>query len=195
MKIFESRSLIMAAGLVLAMALTRFNHFGSSVAMPDASLAVFFLGGLFLAKFSGARWVFVALLMEAALVDYFAITMDGVSDWCVTSAYGFLAFSYGAMWYAGSWFAPRHTLTARNLLGLFTIAAVASTLAFVIANVSFFLFSGRFAEMSAYEYISRVAQYWWSYVAIALLYVACAVAIQMAYLLFKGKAHSRSHVV
>ena len=194
MKTFENRSWMIIAGLVLAMALTRFNHFGSSVALPDASLAVFFLGGLYLAKFPGARWVFAALLLEAGVIDYYAITMDGVSNWCVTSAYGFLAFAYGAMWFAGSWFAPRNTLAARNLLGLFTLVALASTLAFVISNVSFFLFSGRYAEMSAFEYSSRVAQYWGSYVAVAMLYAACAVAAQMAYLLLKGKAHSHTHV-
>ena len=195
MKIFENRSWMIIAGLLLAMALTRFNHFGSSVALPDASLAVFFLAGLYLAKFNGARWVFITLLAEAALVDYFAITIDGVSNWCVTPAYGFLAFAYGAMWFAGNWFAPRHTLTGKSLFEIFTVATAATTLAFIISNVSFFLFSGRYAEMSALEYTSRVVQYLGSYVAVALMYVACAVAAHMVVLLLKGKAHSGSHVV
>lgn len=194
MKTFENRSWMISAGLVLSMALTRFNHFGSSVALPDASLAAFFLGGLYLAKFSGARWVFVGLLAVAALVDYCAIAMDGVSNWCMTSAYGFLAFAYGAMWFAGSWFAPRLTLTTKNLLGLFTLVGVATTIAFVISNLSFFLFSGRYAEMTFLEYTSRVEQYWGSYVGVAVLYVACALAAHMVYLLIRGKAHSRSNV-
>jgi hypothetical protein len=194
MKIFENRSWMIVAGLVLAMALTRFNHFGSSVALPDASLAVFFLGGLYLAKLPAARWIFVALLAEAALVDYYAITVNGTSDWCVTAAYGFLALAYGAMWFAGNWFAPRHTLTGKSLPGVFAVATLASTFAFAISNVSFFLFSGRYAEMTAVEYGSRVVQYLGSYVAVALFYVACAVAAHMIYLLQKGKAHSGSHV-
>jgi len=194
MKIFEKRSWVLIAELVLAIALTRLNHFGSSVTLPDASLAVFFLCGLYLASFPKAHWVFVALLLEAALVDYCAVTIDGVSNWCVTPAYSFLVFAYGAMWVAGRWFAQRHTLAARNLLGLFALAAVASTIAFVISNVSFFLFSGRYADMSLLEYTSRVAQYWSSYVGVALFYVACAVAAHMVYLLIKGKAQSHSHV-
>lgn len=194
MKIFDNRTWMIVAGLVLAMALTRFNHFGSSVSLPDASLAVFFLGGLYLAKLPAARWVFAALLAEAALLDYYAITVLGTSDWCVTPAYGFLALAYGAMWFAGKRFAPRHNLTGKNLLAVFAVAALACTLAFVISNASFYLFSGRYAEMSAVEYASRVAQYWGSYVAVALLYVACAVGAQMVYLLLKGKAHSGSHV-
>jgi hypothetical protein len=194
MKLFENRSWMFIAGLVLAMALTRFNHFGSSVALPDASLAVYFLGGLYLAKYSGARWVFIALLAEAVLIDYYAITIDGVSNWCVTPAYGFLAFAYGAMWFIGNWFAPHHTLTGKSLFGIFSVATAAITLAFIISNVSFFLFSGRYAEMSALQYTSRVMQYLGSYVAVALMYVACALAVHMLVLLLKGKAHSGSHV-
>ena len=194
MKLFENRLWMLIAGLVLAMALTRFNHFGSSVVLPDASLAVFFLGGLYQVKFSSARWVFVGLLAVSGLVDCFAITMDGVSSWCVTPAYGFLAFSYGAMWFAGSWFAPRNTMTIKNLLGLFALAGVAATFAFVISNVSFFFFSGRYADMSLLDYTSRVAQYWGSYVGVAVFYVACAEAAHMVYLLIKGKANSHTHV-
>ncbi len=134
------------------------------------------------------------LLAEAVLIYYYAITVLGASDWCVTPAYGFLALAYGAMWFAGNRFAPRHNLTGKNLLAVFAVAALACTLAFVVSNASFYLFSGRYAEMSAVEYASRVAQYWGSYVAVALLYVACAVGAQMVYLLLKGKAHSGSHV-
>jgi len=194
METIKRNSWMLVAGLILAMALTRFNHFGSSVALPDASLAVFFLGGLYLARMRGALWVFVALLAEAALVDYFAVTTQGVSNWCVTPAYGFLAAAYAALWYAGRWFAPRHTLTGKNLFGVFAVAASASVTAFVISNVSFFLFSGRYADMSAYEYASRVAQYLGSYVGVALLYVACAIAVHMIVLL-KDKPHHGSDLV
>ena len=179
---------------MLAMTLTRFNHFGTSVSLPDASLAVFFLGGLYLSKFPKARWVFVALLMEAALVDYYAITVKGMSDWCVTPAYGFLAIAYGVLWFAGKWFAPRHTLTGRNLLGVFVVTAMSTSLAFIISNVSFFLLSGRYAGMSATVYALSVAQYWSSYVGVALIYVASAFSAHMVYILLKGKSLNRPHV-
>jgi hypothetical protein len=188
------RSWMVISGLMLAMALTRFNHFGSSVALPDASWAIFFLGGLYLARFSGSLWIFAALLAEAALIDYFAITVRDVSDWCVTNAYGFLALAYAVMWFAGRWYAPRHNLSGKSLLGVFAVATAASVVTFVISNVSFFLFSGRYAEMSALEYASRVQQYLGSYVAVALMYVACVVGMHMAYVLLKGKSHSDSHV-
>lgn len=194
MQTIQTRSWLIAAGLMLVMALTRFNHFGSALALPDASWALFFLGGLYLARYAAAGWVLAALLLEAALVDYYAIAAQGVSDWCVSNAYGFLAFAYAALWFAGRWFAPRHTLTGRNLPAVFVTAALASVAAFVISNLSFFLFSGRYAEMSAFEYASRVQQYLGSYVAVTLLYVGCVVVAHMVFVLLKGKARSNSHV-
>jgi ABC-type amino acid transport system permease subunit len=41
------------------------------------------------------------------------------------------------------------------------------------------------------EYASRVAQYYASYVSVALLYIACAVALHMAVdIISKQRAHS-----
>jgi hypothetical protein len=194
MQLFQKHTWMVIAGLILTMGLTRFHHFGSSVSLPDASLAVFFLGGLYLARFAGGLAIFAVLLAEAALVDYFAITVQGTSDWCVTPAYAFLVVAYAAMWFAGRWIAERFTLTGKGLLSVFATVTFASSMAFLISNVSFFLFSGRFAEMSAQEYASRVVQYWGSYVAVALLYVACAVFAQMAYVLLKGKRHHGSRI-
>ena len=46
MKILQNTTTWIGAALILLMAATRYNHFGSSLALPDASYAVFFLGGL-----------------------------------------------------------------------------------------------------------------------------------------------------
>lgn len=192
---FQNRNFFIIAGLVLLMAFTRFNHFGSSVSLPDASLAVFFLGGLYLARFSGATFVFAALLIEAALVDYYAISVHGTSDWCVTAAYGFLAVAYAAMWFAGLWFAPRHDFSSKNTLELFGVATVASATAFFISNISFFLFSGYYAEMSAFEYASRVAEYFGSYILFTLLYIGSFVFAYKLYAQLKNKSVHDSHTV
>lgn len=195
MQTIQSRSWLVIAGLVMLMALTRFNHFGSALVLPDASWAVFFLGGLYLARFSGALWVFAALSVETVLVDYYAIAAQDVSAWCVTNAYGFLIFAYAALWLAGRWFAPRHTLSVKSLAMLCGVVGAAASAAFVISNASFFLFSGRYAEMGALEYASRVAQYLGSYIALTLAYVACAVLVHMAVLLLSGKTRHDSRAV
>lgn len=160
---------VLALALILLMTTTRFHHFGSALHLPDASLAVFFLAG-----FYARAWLLPLLLIQAAAIDYVAINAGGVSDWCVTPAYPFLAAAYGAVWLAGRWYAGRHELAWRSLLPL-TGAAVTGTLAaFLISNASFYLLSGYFGELSATEYAARVARYLPPYLSGTLSWLAVA---------------------
>jgi len=195
MKFMQNRTIWIVTALVLLMALTRYNHFGSSVTLPDASYAVFFLGGLFLGRMRGGLAILGVLLLEATLVDVYAINFQGVSAWCVTSAYGFLMLAYVVLWFVGRWYAPRHDLTVKGLLGLFTYAAIAGSLAFVIANVSFYLLAGYFGSMSVSEYVASVMQYYGSYVEVAVLYIGCAVVVQMGYAMLTGKGYRATKAV
>ena len=61
--------------LIALMVLTRFEHFGSALHLPDASLAVFFFAGLYRKK---ALLLF--LLALAALIDMAAI-QNGTSSY------------------------------------------------------------------------------------------------------------------
>lgn len=179
MKIFENRFYLVAMGLMLVVALTRFNHFGSAFAIPDASLAVFILGGLYLARSPLSFPVFILLLAEAAAVDYYAINVGGVSDWCVTPAYGLLAVVYGMLWYVGRLYAMQYRLSVSGIFNLLGVAAVASGLAFILSNVAFYLFSGRYADMSVIEYVTRIQAYFIPYVLVTLFYVALASGVQL----------------
>ncbi len=181
MKSMQNRTTWIAAALMALMAMTRYNHFGSAVCLPDASYAVFFLGGLYLGRTRGTLLVLALLLFEAALVDYYAINFREVSGWCVTSAYSFLVFAYAALWFVGRWYAPHHKLSVKGLSSLLVAAVAAGSAAFVIANVSFYLLAGYFDSMSVAEYVSRVAQYYASYVAVAVLYIGVAVGGQMLF--------------
>ncbi len=194
MNIMQNRTTWIIAALMLLMAATRFHHFGSSLSLPDASYAVFFLGGLYLGRVRGALVMLGLLLVEAALVDYYAINFRGVSGWCVTSAYGFLMLAYAGLWYVGRWYAPHHNLTGKGLLGLTAAAAGAGSLAFVIANVSFYLLAGYFDNMGVAEYVSGVAPYYGKYVEVAVIYVGCAVIIQMLHAILTGKQRSSNAV-
>lgn len=194
MKFFQHRTAWIVAGLVLLMAATRFDHFGTAFALPDASLAVFFLGGLYLAKFSrAAAALFVVLLLEAGAVDYYATAVQGVSDWCITPAYGFLIPAYASLWFAGCWFARHHTMEGKGLVWLALSVWGASSLAFILSNTGFYLFSGRFADMAVTEYVARVSEYYGSYILVAMLYVGCAVVVQMMFtILFGGRTQRGS---
>jgi len=197
MKNTQQRSVAIFAALAALMAATRFEHFGSAVSLPDASYAIFFLGGLYMARSARASaTAFAALIMEAGFIDLYATSIQGISDWCMTPAYWFLVPTYGSLWFVGRWFALRHTMEGRGLIGLALVAWVACSFAFMFSNATFYLFSEHFAAMSAAEYASRVVQYYGSYVSVALLYVACAVALHMAFdMIVKQRAHSRSEVV
>jgi hypothetical protein len=188
MNITHKRTIWIASALLLLMALTRYNHFGSAVTLPDASYAVFFLGGLFLGRVRAALIVLAVLLLEAALVDYYAINFREVSGWCVTSAYSFLVFAYGALWFIGRWYAPRLSMTLKGVAGLLLAGAAAGSAAFIIANVSFYLLAGYFDRMSVFQYVSGVSQYYGPYVAVAVFYIGVAACVQMLYALLGSRA-------
>ena len=180
MKNTQTKNITIFVVLAALMAATRFSHFGTAVSLPDASLAAFFLGGLYLSR--SARMLmlaFIALIMEAGLIDYYATTLQGVDDWCMTPAYWFLIPTYGSLWLIGRWFALRHTIQGKGLIGLIAAAWAANSFAFMFSNTTFYLFSGRFAEMTVVDYFSRVSQYYGSYVSVAMLYIACGVALQI----------------
>lgn len=167
-----SRDIGVALGLAALMAVTRFHHFGSLLHLPDASLAVFFLGGLALGRVA----LFGAFLAQAALVDWLAITYGGVNGWCVTPAYASLIAAYGCLWAAGLWCAGRPRDRLRDWAPLGAALAIGTALWFVISNASFYAFSGYFDDLSAAEYAARVTKYFLPYFASAAGYVAVALA-------------------
>lgn len=182
----QNKSLVLCAVLVILMAATRMHHFGSSLHLPDASLAVFLLAGFLVAS----PLLFGALLLEAALLDYVAITHMGVSDYCVTSAYWFLIPTYAVLWFSGRYYARLHQDTLRSL-GIFSaVSAAAVSVAFFISNGAFYLFSGRYPDMNMGEYAARVAQYYLPYVSGAAIYLVPAV---MLYVLFTLRANRVNH--
>ena len=84
-------------------------------------------------------------------------------------------------------------MEGRWLVKLALAAWAGCSFAFVFSNATFYLFSERFAAMSATEYASRVSEYYGSYVMFALLYIACAVALHMAFdIIARQRAHARS---
>jgi len=195
MKLFQHRAAWVATGLVLLMAATRFNHFGSALTLPDASLAVFFLGGLYLASsLRASALLFAAFVLLAGGVDYYATAVRGVSDWCITPAYGSLIPAYASLWFAGHWFARRHATEGKGLIWLAVAAWGSSSLAFILSNAGFYLFSGYFAGLSAMEYAAQVSGYYGSYVLVAMLYIGCATVAQMTFtMLHRDRMQRGSH--
>lgn len=179
----QTRIIAIFAALAVLMAATRDHHFGSMLQLPDASLAVFLLAGLFL-----PRIALPVLLVEAGLVDYFAINFGGVSDWCFSPAYWFLIPAYAVMWYAGRFYAARHSQSWRGLALFAAVAWLATSASFVISSGSFYLFSGRFAEMGALQYAGSMLGYYGQYLTGAFLYLSIAACVQIAITNLSGRS-------
>jgi hypothetical protein len=184
----NNQTLSIFSALAVLMALTRFNHFGSSVSLPDASLAVFFLGGLYLSQKTQSNWTdliaFLIILLESVLIDFYATTALGVSDWCITPAYWSLSAVYGALWLSGHAISNQDTTKIKGFIQVNAFAWVSVSGAFVLSNLTFYLFSGKFSDMSVTEYAARVAQYYTSYAAFAMLYISIGVALKSAFKTF-----------
>jgi hypothetical protein len=162
----------------LLMIATRFGHFGTTIHLPDMSMAVFFLGGLYLGGGKlrqHASFVFFVLL--AVVLDWASISYAGVSDFCVTAAYAFLPLAYAVLWYAGRWYASRLDGRLPSLAGALAVAIVAASLSFAISNGSFYWLGGRYASPHMAEYLERLLQWGPMFVRTTTFYVATALAI------------------
>ena len=177
----DRHTALIALALALCMAATRSDHFAGELHLPDASAAVFFLAGVYLRP----MWIAAALLVEAALIDYAAIALGGVSSFCISPAYGFLLPAYGALWLAGRWYAKtpnkqvRHRLAFSTLLPLAASVVIGGLVSELFSSGGFYFFSGRF-EPNLAEFGARIARYFPSSLATLAFYVAVAAIVHAA---------------
>jgi len=170
--------------LLILMALTRSDHFGSAVSLPDASLAVFYLAGIF----SGGLISFALLLISAGLLDYIAITHWQVSDYCISPAYVFLIPTYAVMFGAGRFSVKYSQLNIRDISFQVTSLLIATSIAFFISNGGFYWFSGKFPELSIIQYSERVAQYYPAYLSSTLFYsLTIMLFCKLVYMAYQDK--------
>ena len=173
MKAAHPPYLILAA-LMLTMAATRFHHF---LAVPDASWAVFFAGGFYLA--GASRWAFPLLMLEAAAIDWIATQQLGVSSYCLTPAYAFLVPTHAVLWLGGRWLRRRATLDVRGLAAFAASALLAISLAYLISNSSFYWLGGRVAPTSLAHFFTRSFVYYPHFLGVTALYLVALGAVQV----------------
>ena len=156
------KQLAIAAAIAFFMLITRGSHVLTSVALPDASIALLLIGGLYLRK---ATWL-VFFMVLATAIDFSAAAIDSLQAFCLTVGYWGMLPTYGAMWLAGVWLGKQ----SNGLDALkFSLAAVVSTIvAFAISTQTYYLFSGRFPNHGLVE----TMQYGWNYLPSYLAYTA-----------------------
>lgn len=164
----NKKSVWLAIGLLAVITLTRTQHFGSAVYLPDATLAVIFLGGLLVAR---TGWLGLALLVTFGM-DAYALGWKGVSDYCMSPGYLGLIPTYGLVWGAGRWLAKREKPFAAMPYALFGWAA--ASIAFILSNAFWYGFSDKVASMPIVAFSQSVAQYYLPYVGYTLMYLGMA---------------------
>jgi hypothetical protein len=169
-------ALAIGLSLALLMAATRSHHFATALHLPDASWAVFFLAGVYLRPVS----MLPALMAEAALIDYAAVTWGGVSSFCIIPpAYAFLVPAYSALWLAGRWYAGRYLLALSTLIPLAGSVLVGAAVCELFSSGGFYLFSGYFKPTFT-DFGIRLAKYFPLSLAAMMFYVMLAVIVHAA---------------
>ena len=115
------------------------SHVLTAVSLPDASLVLFLLGGLYLGTSvrSRAAW-FAAFFVLATVIDFGAAAFDPAQGFCLTNGYWGLIPAYGAMWLGGLFLGKQDAFATKNIS---TYAAVSMLTTFVSKyseNFSFF---------------------------------------------------------
>ncbi|HYN54705.1 MAG TPA: hypothetical protein VES38_08380 [Methylotenera sp.] len=164
----KQNSILVGSILIALILLTRTNHFGDSVYLPDATLAVLFLGGLLVARTS---WLGLAVVAAFGM-DFYALGPKGVSDYCMSLGYWGLIPTYALVWGAGRFLAKRNKPFAIMPYALFGWAA--ASMAFVLSNAFWYSFSDKVNTLSISEFSHRIAQYYTPYVGYAMMYLGVA---------------------
>lgn len=128
----HTKILLIAAAIAFFMLLTRGSHMLTSVSIPDASIVLFLLGGLFLKR---AGW-FAAFFLLGTVIDFGAAAFDPARGFCLTDGYWGLIPAYGAMWLGGMWLGKQKD--AFSIVPYTVVALLSSFVAFVISTQTYF---------------------------------------------------------
>lgn len=146
--------------IVFIMILTRSSHVGTTIYLPDASLALFFIAGLYFRSLL----VFITLFIFAVMIDLAAVNYGGVNDYCITPAYWFLVPTYACLWFAARFYQNKlSTISSayKKTIILLILLTSANTLAYLISNYSFYFMSGKFSNTGFWQYSNGIMQYYW----------------------------------
>jgi hypothetical protein len=163
------RNILIAAAIAFFMLLTRGSHVLTQVALPDASLVLFLLGGLWLKR---ASW-FAAFFVLATVIDFGAAAFDPTQGFCLTNGYWGLIPSYAAMWLGGLWLSKQQDAFANKNIASFAVVSMFTTfVAFVISTQTYYLYSGRFPAQGIIESMKHGWEYLPSWMGFSAMYFA-----------------------
>lgn len=161
----KTNALILAMLMVFLMLLTRGSHVLTHLSLPDASLALLLMGGLYLRK---AVW-FGFFIVLATLIDFGAAAVDSIQAFCLTPGYWGMLPTYAAMWFGGVWLSAQQDNL--NIVRFSLVSLTATFTAFVISTQTYYLFSGRFPAEGLMESMQHGWEYLPSYIGFTFMYL------------------------
>lgn len=159
---FEIGSLV---SLAIVMFLTRGSHITTLYALPDASLALFLIGGIYLKQ---VRF-FIALFLVGLFIDFGAAALDPKLGFCLTKGYWGLIPTYAVLWVCGFYLNQRERL--QKLSVFIPIVSIAIVLAFIISTQTYYLFSERFGNPNLLKSIFHGWEYFPQYFMASFCYI------------------------
>ena len=164
-----SKQLLIAAAIAFFMLLTRGSHALTPFSLPDASVVLFLLSGLYLRR---AAW-FVAFFVLATIIDFGAAALDPVQGFCLTNGYWGLIPAYGVLWLGGIYLSKTtDSFATKNLVSYSLVSAFTSFMAFVISTQTYYLFSGHFPAQGVIESLKHGWEYLPGWMGFSTMYFA-----------------------
>jgi hypothetical protein len=143
--------------ITLCMILTRGSHVISPFALPDASFALFLIGGMLLKK---PKW-FISLFAFSFVIDLITLSVNTIYQIPINLGYLGLFSSYGIMWLFGSRIA-----NTKSFSKFAAFSVLATLIAFLISTQTYNLLSGTFPDITIKESI----QTGWEYLPQSFIY-------------------------
>ena len=153
----KNTNIYLFGSLIFLMLLTRGDHLLTSVSLPDASFALFLVGGMLLKK---PKWI-ISLLVFSVVIDLVTLSMNNTYQIPINLGYLGLLASYGIMWFFGLRIA-----NTKSFLKFAVFGVIATLITFVMSTQTYNLLSGTFPDITIKESI----QTGWEYLPQSFIY-------------------------
>ena len=160
------QSVCISIFLFSLMTLTRGSHLLSSISLPDASLVLFLIGGIYLKNIR----FFIALFLLGLFIDFGAAALEPKLGFCLTKGYWGLIPAYASLWVCGYFLNKQKYLQKLSIF--IPYVSIAVVVAFLISTQTYYLFSGRFGSPSLAESLLHGWEYLPQYFLSSFIYIA-----------------------
>ena len=143
--------------IIFFMLLTRGSHFITATSLPDASFALFLIGGMLLKK---PKW-FISLFMLSVVIDFATLSINSSYQIPINFGYSGLLPAYGIMWFFGLRIA-----NTKSFLRFAAFGVISTLISFLISTQTYNLLSGTFFDIT----IKKSIQTGWEYLPQSFIY-------------------------